>query len=286
MSDKKDLLVTDSSEWLAPNRERTELVVRGIRDVAALAPLPTRDFVEEIRSIYLAAPFSQRGPSVGEVMANIKESLAQHQNKTAQEKQTEWLEIQHRASEGGIEAQRALGGHFWSEDLVESAKWYLKAAEQGDADAQFVVGEMYLKGEGLDQNYAVALDWFLKAAGQDHEKARWHLIDLYRDGIGIEQNLEASARWVRIDAEQSYITSSHAQAWLGHLYETGEGVAIDLVQSYLWTALGTASSLDVEQDTLTRLEGVAAHMTPPEIARAQGLARRKARKLSPRTSLP
>ena len=45
-------------------------------------------------------------------------------------------------------------------------KWYRKAAEQGDAKAQFNLALRYYKGEGVTQDYAEAAKWYRKAAEQ------------------------------------------------------------------------------------------------------------------------
>ena len=42
----------------------------------------------------------------------------------------------------------------------------IKAAEQGDADAQYKLGFMYNKGEGVPQDYKKAFYWCTKAAEQ------------------------------------------------------------------------------------------------------------------------
>jgi Sel1 repeat len=39
---------------------------------------------------------------------------------------------------------------------AQAIKWYRKAAEQGDAVAQFNLGVMYAKGEGVPHNYGEA----------------------------------------------------------------------------------------------------------------------------------
>jgi len=40
------------------------------------------------------------------------------------------------------------------------------AAEAGDANAQYDLGGMYEEGQGVEQNYEVALKWYRKAADQ------------------------------------------------------------------------------------------------------------------------
>lgn len=60
-------------------------------------------------------------------------------------------------------------------DYAEAAKWYRKAAEQGNSDAQYSLGHMYLFGLGVRQNSRDAANWFLKAAAQGNAKARKRL---------------------------------------------------------------------------------------------------------------
>ena len=43
---------------------------------------------------------------------------------------------------------------------TEAAKWYLRAAHQGDSGAQIAIGEMYAQGEGVMQDFSEAYKWF------------------------------------------------------------------------------------------------------------------------------
>ena len=52
------------------------------------------------------------------------------------------------------------------QDDAEAVKWYSKAAEQGDATAQYNLGLMYNSGKGVPRDDAEALNWWRKAAGQ------------------------------------------------------------------------------------------------------------------------
>ena len=47
-----------------------------------------------------------------------------------------------------------------------AVKWYTKAAEQGLAEAQFVLGTMYADGIGVPENDKTAVKWYTKAAEQ------------------------------------------------------------------------------------------------------------------------
>ena len=60
-------------------------------------------------------------------------------------------------------------------DDAEALKWWRKAAEQGDAKAQFNLGVMYDKGQGVMRNYAEAAKWYRKAAEQGDADAQRNL---------------------------------------------------------------------------------------------------------------
>src|SRR6185436_8244824 len=63
------------------------------------------------------------------------------------------------AAEGGdAEAQYTLGNMYYTGPVVEqnyqeSARWLRMAADQGHAEAAFQYGLMLEKGEGVDRNY-------------------------------------------------------------------------------------------------------------------------------------
>ena len=68
-------------------------------------------------------------------------------------------------------------GEGVEKDYVKAAKCFRKAAEQGDADGQYHLGQMYWNGEGmprddLEASHLVALQWIQNAAEQGHAEAR------------------------------------------------------------------------------------------------------------------
>lgn len=56
-------------------------------------------------------------------------------------------------------------------DYEAAVKWYKRAAEQGHASAQYNLGEMYFKGQGVTQDYTRAYMWWEIAASQGDENA-------------------------------------------------------------------------------------------------------------------
>lgn len=50
-----------------------------------------------------------------------------------------------------------------------------KAANQGNAEAQYQLGLRYFNGKGVRRNYAKAAAWFRMAAEQGHTGAQYQL---------------------------------------------------------------------------------------------------------------
>ncbi|MGE0471874.1 MAG: tetratricopeptide repeat protein [Nitrospira sp.] len=73
-------------------------------------------------------------------------------------------------------------------------------ANQGDAEAQNSLGELYAKGMGMPQDYAQARAWYEKAAAQGHPLAQNNLAELYFAGLGVPQDYVRAYMWVNLAA--------------------------------------------------------------------------------------
>jgi TPR repeat protein len=129
----------------------------------------------------------------------------------------EWLR---KAADGGnARAQYSLGmGYLNSpQDFSEARKWFLKAADQGNADAQYQLGSMYENGKGVPKDSAEAMKWYHKAADQGNVNA-----------TGVIAQAE-----VRKEAEQG---NAKAQYQLGMVYINGKGPGTppDYVEAMKW----------------------------------------------------
>ena len=59
-------------------------------------------------------------------------------------------------------------GHGVAKDEVEAVKWYRKAAEQNQAEAQYNLGGCYSDGRGVAKDEVEAVKWWRKAAEQNY----------------------------------------------------------------------------------------------------------------------
>jgi len=80
-----------------------------------------------------------------------------------------------------------------SGDFAEAYCMMRPLAEEGDADAQYNIGWMYMNGYGLRVNDSLALEWWEKAADQGHSDASFSIGMLYSLGDGeISKDSEAA----------------------------------------------------------------------------------------------
>ena len=154
-----------------------------------------------------------------------------------------------------------------SGDFATALKEWKPLAGQGDADAQYNLGLMYLNGWGVPQDDKEAVYWYKLAAEQGDAKAQYNLGVMYDVGEGVPQDDKEAVRWYTLAAEQEH---AKAQYNLGVMYALGEGVIKDYVYAHMW---GNIASMN-ENDKGETLRGyVAEKMTSSQIEEAQRLAR-------------
>ena len=141
--------------------------------------------------------------------------------------------------------------HHEKKEFAESAKWYRRAAEQGNASAQFFLGMAYDKGEGVPQNDAEAAKWFRCAAEQGDAAGQFCLGLSYSIGDGVPRDCAEAAKWFRRAAEQG---DARAQFYLGFMYDNSERVLQDDMEAAKWYRRA-AKQGDVDaQNALDQLE--------------------------------
>ncbi len=150
-----------------------------------------------------------------------------------------------------------------SQDNTEA---YRKAADQGDAEAQWRLGLAYRQGKGVSQDDTEAMKWFRKAAEQGNIKAQCSLGNMYIIGEAVPKDYIEAMKWFRKAAEQG---DDVGQYDLGEMYYQGKGVPKDFVQALMWWNLSANQS---NPDARMNMDIVQEKMTPAQIAEAQRLA--------------
>lgn len=143
---------------------------------------------------------------------------------------------QQAASQGSNSAMTSLGTMFLRGDGVEqnydtAIFWYQQAVAQGDFFAIEKLGDMYEQGLGTGSNMEKAAELYVKYAHLGINYARWRLGYMYENGLGIEQDDGQAAKWYQRAAEHG---SKRAQYSLACMYLDGRGVFKDIETAISW----------------------------------------------------
>jgi len=131
----------------------------------------------------------------------------------------EFEATQARADEGDAGAQFGLGLKYGSgetQDTLQAAEWYRKAAEQGHASAQYNLGLLYANGHGVPRDDAEALLWIRKAAeagdaGAQHNLGgRWHRASFRKQQVDASECRTEAYKWLFLASVQGYKGSAAA----------------------------------------------------------------------------
>lgn len=139
------------------------------------------------------------------------------------------------AQKGAKEAQYNLGllyakGQGVPQDFSQAAQWYRKAADQGYTAAEYNLGILYSNGEGVPKDNSEAMRWFLKAAQKGDPKAA-ESVGSFFDEEGTFKNYAEAEKWYRKAADQGIAS---AQFNLGAMYDIGQGVKVDYAEAEKW----------------------------------------------------
>lgn len=171
----------------------------------------------------------------------------------AEQRLPRWKEV---ASQGLPAAQNLyamclLDGVGVSEDKNEALRWFLQAAEQGHADAQY-----NLSMSGFFQGRQ-AVEWCKRSAEQGHAPAQDKLAVMFFHGTGgLTKSVRDFLLWTRRAAQQGY---GPAQCTLADVYESGQYVEKDRDQAIHWLQQAVKLGCEGAEDQLERVRNL-----PPE----------------------
>ena len=147
----------------------------------------------------------------------------------------------------------------FEQDASDALAWFLKAATQGHARAQFELGALYALSASW-RDLEQSLDWYGKAAKQGHVRAQVQLAHLYENGgHGVRKDQAVARDWYGKAAQNGDLGAART---LVRIYERGLGVAVDREQAFVWRVqsalLGNSSSAFVIGKAFASGRGVAA----------------------------
>jgi len=108
---------------------------------------------------------------------------------------------------------------------AEALTRYRRDAERGESAAQFNLAMCYRRGEGIEQDDALAFGWFMLAAEAELALGQTQVGFCFYLGQGVQKDEVEASRWFGRAAEQGEVNAQHN---LGICYSQGVGVTKDL----------------------------------------------------------
>ncbi|MGX5699913.1 tetratricopeptide repeat protein [Acinetobacter kookii] len=133
------------------------------------------------------------------------------------------------------------------DDIILAEEWALKAAENGNVEAMYWLGEGYtvyakdLAEEDPEESKAhfeLGYYWLSKANMQKHPAATLELASYFRRGDVIEKDVAKSVSLVKQAAEWGEV---QAMRDLAFIYENGLGIEIEEEKADFWTEKAQAA---------------------------------------------
>ncbi len=78
-----------------------------------------------------------------------------------------------------IDAQQ----HMSNKEYDKAKELVLPLAEEGDMNAQYLMGAIYILSDGEDKDINIAMSWFKRAAEQGHEAAQMMVAEIEKSNI-------------------------------------------------------------------------------------------------------
>lgn len=113
------------------------------------------------------------------------------------------------ADQGNADAQYNLGLLFMNglgvkKDERMALMWFIRAGQQGLADAQYNAGVMFYLGKGVYPSYITAVKWWKLAAAKNHPNAENNLAVMYAFGYGVAKEPDKAIQLWTAAAEQGH----------------------------------------------------------------------------------
>ncbi len=166
------------------------------------------------------------------------------------------------------------GDAFRRGDFTRAVELLKPQVRSGDVNAQIMLGQMYLKGQGVRVDVARAMELIQKAADVGSPVAAYDMALFRVSGIGGPSDLAAAATWFRRSAHLGYKDAAYN---LAVQYYKGMGVAQSDALSLRWIDAGVSYQLSVgAEDLLPKFaelkERVLANMTASEVRASEELS--------------
>ena len=150
-----------------------------------------------------------------------------------------------------------------NEDFKKAFELLVPLAEENHAEAQLLLGTLYINGEGIEKDDTKGLSWIMKAGRQGYDPARARAFSIYSElasrgdasamynlgymflnGWGGEQNTDTGIEWLERAAKNGHV---HSAKVLSGIYADGKfGIAPDKEKASFWSSLPVNSDSGID----------------------------------------
>ena len=145
---------------------------------------------------------------------------------------------------------RYMAGNGVAKDEARALEYFQKASDNGDARAQYYMGQIYENGLGVTADYEQAMEYYRLSAESDFAPALNQIGYLYYNGYGVDVDFSSAVYYQKLAALQGY---APAQVNLGFLYENGYGVEADLSMALEYYELAAQEGYEGAQEAVIRV---------------------------------
>ena len=133
--------------------------------------------------------------------------------------------------------QMYLDGQAVEQDFDRAREFFLEAAARDETAAFTALAWIHRAGVGVPQDYGRALQFYREGAARGNDWAMTNIAEFHQKGLGVPQNPEEAVRWYLLAAKSGELT---AQTRLARMYQDGDGIPQDFDQARFWyeTAAG------------------------------------------------
>lgn len=161
-------------------------------------------------------------------------------------------------------AQMYEAGVELPKNPIEALKWYRKAADAGDAEADVrVAGILLAQGRSTSgEEYSEARKR-CETAAERYSPGAYCMAVIYRRGLGVAADPLETTKWLNRTAEMG---DARAALDLAGAFLKGDGVRPDLVTAYMWVWMAFNSKVPGSE---VQEEAIRKQMSAKEIQRAK-----------------
>lgn len=179
-----------------------------------------------------------------------------------------WYRMAAEQGHEGAQARTALMYAYAcgvARDDAEAAKWFKRSADNGAEGSMFHLGRMYLAGRGVPKDVAEATRLWKRSSELGYARAQYFYALISQPGDGVKKAEAAEIaidKWLDGYVNNDFAKSlavvkplaakgdAWAQAFLGSMYEKGEGTARDEAEGVKWNLLAAEQGFSLSQSEM------------------------------------